>query len=194
MPAVTEKPTATARVAEAFFRDFAAGTQRQRSRLAAKAPLNVLREAALTHPDPFTRRDVLFFLDHYDNDASMVTFAAALHDPVDFVRNMALHSLACDACKSEELCVADVVPGLLEVLAGDPHPDLRAKAIPQLLRLSDRDPRARAAVQRAATADSDPAVRRAATDALAGRLVMPRKRYEREQRRHAKAGAGRRAR
>jgi hypothetical protein len=169
-----------------FFDRFQRGTARQRSKLVTRAPLPDIQLAATRHPDPFTRRWCLFFLDHYATDESMPVFAEALRDPVDFVRNMALHSLACEACKSEDLCVADVVPGLIEVLQTDPSPDLRMKAIPLLLKLSAADERARAAVERAARTDADQFVRQAATDALAGRITLPRKRYQRAQRRHAK--------
>jgi HEAT repeat protein len=172
-----------------FFNRFAGATVRQRARITSRAPLADIQAAALRHPDPFVRRWCLFYLDHYANDASMPVFAEALRDPVDFVRNLALHSLACEACKSEDLCVADVVPGLIDVLTHDPSPDLRIKAMPLLLRLSPSDPRARKAVEAAATTDRDLLVRRAAADALAGRLVAPRKRYQRQQRRHAKQHA-----
>jgi HEAT repeat protein len=168
-----------------FYASYASGTARQRAKAIARAPLAEIQTSALRHPDPFVRRWCLFFLDHYANDASMPVFARALQDPIDFVRNMALHSLACEACKEQELCTADVVPGLLEVLNNDPNPELRLKAIPLLLRLSSSDGRARAAVQASAVSDQDPIVRRAAADALAGRLVQPRKRYQRQQRRHA---------
>jgi hypothetical protein len=178
------------RAAEAFFHDFSKGTVRQRSRLVPKAPLAAIQATALAHPDPFARRGCLFFLDHYANDDSMDVFAAALHDPVDFVRNMALHSIACESCKSEELCVGDVVPDVIEVLETDPSPELRTKSIPQLLAFSAKDGRARAAVERAASDDPDPLVRRAAADGLAGRFVAPRKRYERSQRRHGRGRAG----
>ena len=168
---------------EDFYARWGTGTAKQRAKVVARAPLADLQVAAVEHPDPFVRRWCLFFLDHYANDESMAVFAEALHDPVDFVRNMALHSLACETCKSEDLCVADVVPGLVAVLTTDPSPELRIKAIPLLLRLPD--PRGRAAVESAARRDRDPIVRRAAADALVGRLVQPRKRYERQQRRHA---------
>jgi hypothetical protein len=100
------------------------------------------------------------------NDPSMVTFAQALRDPIDFVRNAALHSVACESCKVEGLCVADVVEALIEVVAGDPNPELRTKAIPMLMRLSDRDDRARVAIERAAAKDPDELIRRAADDTL----------------------------
>jgi hypothetical protein len=169
-----------------FLRRFFSGTVRQRSKLAAKAPLAVIQAAALADPDPFARRGYLFFLDHYANDASMEVFAAALNDPIDFVRNAALHSLACESCKVGPVCAADVLPSLTAVLTSDASPELRTKAIPLLLRLSARDARAWSVVDRAAREDPDDLVRQAAADALAGRFVAPRKRYERRQRRHAR--------
>ncbi|HVT65787.1 MAG TPA: hypothetical protein VHD81_11580 [Mycobacteriales bacterium] len=180
-----------ARVVEDFFARYARGTARQRVKIVGRAPLAELHAAALRHPDPFVRRWCLFFLDHYANDESMAVFAAALRDPIEFVRNAALHSLACEACKDEALCVADVVPGLLEVLRSDPSPELRLKAIPLLMRLASGDGLARQAVETSAEADPDPIVRSAAKDALAGRLVQTRKRYQRNQRVHAKTAATR---
>jgi hypothetical protein len=173
--------------ATAFLSRFFSGTAKQRSRLVPKAPLAAIQGAALGHDDPFVRRGCLFFLDHYANDQSMAVFARALHDPVDFVRNSALHSLTCESCKTADLCAADVVPGLIDVLEHDASVELRTKAIPLLLRLSGQDPRARPAVERAAQDDPDELIRRAACDGLAGRFVAARKRYERRQRRHARS-------
>jgi hypothetical protein len=177
--------------AASFLREFYSGTARQRSRLAVKAPLSAVQAAAVRHPDPFVRRACLFFLDHFANDDSIEVFEAALADPIDFVRNAALHSLACESCKAEPLCAADVVPGLITVLESDRSPELRTKTIPVLLRLSGRDHRAWAAVERAAHRDPDGLVRQAAADGLAGRFVAPRKRYQRRQRRHARYAARR---
>jgi len=172
------------RSAGSFLKEFFSATPHQKSRLARKKPLADLHTAALAHPDPFTRRDCLGFLDHYANEASTAVFAAALHDPVDFVRNAALHSIACETCRTEELRVADVVPDIVGVLEADPSPELRTKAIPTLLRLAGRDHRAWEAIQRAAGNDPDGIVRWAAADALRGNFIAPRKRYERRQRRH----------
>lgn len=174
------------RTAEGFFKGFLRATSRQRARLSARAPLEEIHYTALHHPDAFVRRGVLGYLDHYANDKSMAVFAQALGDPVDFVRNIALHSLACEACKTDELCPTDVVPGLLDVMRNDPSPELRMKAIPLLLRLAPSDVGVRAAVEQCARADADDIVRTVANDALAGRHIMPRKRYQREQRRHAR--------
>jgi HEAT repeat protein len=174
------------RSAGQYLKQFFSATPRQKSRMVKKAPLADLQAAALHDPDPFGRRECLFFLDHHANEASTAVFAEALHDPVDFVRNAALHSIACESCRTEELCVADVVPGIVAVLDGDPKPELRMKAIPTLLRLGGRDRRAWEAIRKAADHDPDEIVRQAAADALCGYFVAPRKRYERRQRRHAR--------
>lgn len=171
--------------ATAFLRRFSSGTARQRSRLVLRAPVAAIQSAAVGHQDPFVRRHCLFFLDHYANDQSMAVFAEALHDPVDFVRNVALHSLACESCKTGDLCAADVVPGLIDVLEHDRSVEMRTKVIPLLLRLAGQDSRAKPAVERSALDDPDALIRQAAADGLTGRFVAPRKRYERRQRRHA---------
>jgi hypothetical protein len=174
------------RSASSYLKRFFSATPKQKSRLLKKAPLADLQAASLHHPDPFARRECLFFLDHFANESSTAVFAAALHDPVDLVRHAALHSIACESCRTGELCVADVVPGIVSVLENDPSPELRTKAIPTLLRLGDRDRRAWEAIGRAAEYDPDGIVRRAASDALCGYFVAPRKRYERRQRRHGR--------
>src|ERR1700722_5618765 len=177
------------RSAEPYLNRFFSATPKQKSRLVKKAPLAALQATALPPPDPFARRKSLFFLDHYANEVSTGVFAEALHDPVDFVRNAALHSIACESCRATTLCVADVVPGIVRVLDRDPSPDLRTKAIPTLLRLASRDSRAWDAIGRAAEHDPDGIVRGAAADALCGRFVAPRQRYERRQRRHDRPAA-----
>jgi hypothetical protein len=178
--------------ATVFLRQFFGATAKQRSRLLTKAPLATIQRAALGHPDPFSRRGFLAFLDHYANDQSMGVFSAALRDPIDFVRNIALHSLACESCKTDELCVAEVVPSLIDVLERDTNPELRTKSIRMLLHLAGRDTRAWTALKQVAMNDPDELIREAASDGLAGRFVAPRKRYQRRQRRHARFAARRR--
>jgi hypothetical protein len=162
-----------------FLRRFVATPAKRRSSVAADAPIARIQVAALDHPDPFVRRGCLGFLDHYANEASASVFALALRDPVELVRHAALHSLSCETCRTEELCVADVVPYLVEVLFADPSPELRHKAIPVLLRLADRDPGARQAVERTADNDTDDLVREVARRALAGEHVRSRRAYQR---------------
>jgi HEAT repeat protein len=165
--------------AEQYLRRFAATSPRRRPRVAAQAPVERIQQAALRHPDPFVRRSCLEFLDHHANEASAAVFARALHDPVEPVRHTALHSIACETCRVDDLCAAEVVPHVAEVLAADPSPELRHKSIPVLLRLAARDPRARAAVERAAEDDDDPLVRAVARLALDGHHVRRRKAYQR---------------
>ena len=108
---------------------------------------------------------------------------------MDTVRFVALHSIACESCKTTELCVTDVVPAIVRVLARDQSPNLRIRAIPTLLRLAGRDRRAWEAIERATQDDPDVIVRRAAAEALHGPFFMPPKRYERHQRRHDRVAA-----
>jgi hypothetical protein len=152
-----------------FLRRLRALPNKQRHTLIPELPLAQMRTAAVRHPDPWVRRATMFFLDHYANDASTSTFLAALDDPFTPVREMALHGLACEQCRVAELCVDDVVPVLCRVVTSDPSPDVRHKAIPILLRLSNRDARARAAIESAASSDPDPFVQQAAVAALEGR-------------------------
>lgn len=175
------------RVADSYLKRFFSATAKQKSTLARKAPLTELQSVALHYPDAFVRRACLFFLDHYANESSTGVFVEALRDPVDFVRNAALHSIACETCRKEELCVPEVVSAVAGVLEGDLSAELRTKAIPTLLHLAGRDTLAWEAIGRAASSDPDDIVRLAAADALSGLFVAPRKRYERRQRRHARS-------
>jgi hypothetical protein len=50
----------------------------------------------------------------------MHVFAEALTDDQPWVRDIALHSIACEPCKEGELCVRDTVPHVIRVLAQDP--------------------------------------------------------------------------
>ena len=162
-----------------FLAGFAQIPARKRSRAAERAPLPRLQLAAREHPDPFVRRACLDFLDHHANEASAVVFAAALSDPVEPVRNMALHAIACERCRSAELCFTEVVPALIRVIETDPSPEMRHTAIPKLLEFVDRDPRAHATVEDVAVHDRDDLVRDVARRALAGEHIRDRKSYER---------------
>lgn len=148
-----------------------------------------LQLGALRHPDPQIRRYCLVVLDHYANDASMQTFVSALEDDTDAVREIALHSLACEPCKRDALCPTDVVPALARVLASDPKPDLRIKALTALLRVHGDAEQLKDLLRRTAESNSDPVTRRCAEDALRGQFVPPKKRYERSQRRQPSLGS-----
>jgi hypothetical protein len=136
-----------------------------------RAPIGAVQAAALRHPDARVRRNCLGVLDHEANDASVDVFRAALADPVPRVRLLALHGLACERCRTDELCVADVVPTLVATLDDDVSAKVRHAAVPILLRLAGRDERALAALRSAAADDPDELVREAATAAVAGRFT-----------------------
>jgi hypothetical protein len=155
--------------AVAFLRRWNARPNKQAPLLAPEIPIAAMRAAAIGHPDPWCRRSCLSFLDHYDN-AAAPTFLAALCDPVTLVREMALHGLACEQCRVDALCLADVMPVLRRVVRSDPSPDVRHQAVPILLRLSNRDPRARETIEEVARSDDDPLVRQVAVAALEGRV------------------------
>ena len=152
--------------------------------------LRAVQIGALHHPDPHIRRSCLWALDHFANDESMHVFASALRDEAHFVRDIALHSIACESCKVGDVAAADIVLPLIAVLEDDPKPDLRIKALTALIRLRGCDERVAAALSRAARTNGDQQVRRCAADALQGRFVPPKKRYDRSQRRHAAMGHG----
>jgi HEAT repeat protein len=167
-------------VAGNFLRRFHSTSPRRRSRIAAQAPIGAIQTAALDHPNPWMRRGCLGFLDHYANEQSLKVFVAALRDPVEPVRHIALHSIACETCRSEELCLAEVIPELVETLRFDPSPEVRHKTVPMLMRLASRDCRAGEAVALAAVQDDDVLVRQVAGWALHGGHVRSRKAVERE--------------
>jgi hypothetical protein len=146
-------------VASDFVHRWAALPKERRARLGKQIPVAAVQVAALSHPNMGMRRFCLFLLDHYASDVSSDTFRRALHDPVASVRENALHGLACETCRHEDICVPDVVTGLVEILAFDCNPEVRYKSIAALARFVDRDARAGEAIARSARHDPDPAIR-----------------------------------
>src|SRR5215831_2510595 len=149
-------------VANDFVHGWVASPKQRRARLGRKLPVAAVQIAALSHHDLAMRRFCLFLLDHYASDMSSDIFRRALHDPVASVRESALHGLACERCRHEDICVTEVVTDVSEILASDPNPEVRHKALAALARFIDRDRRAGEAIARAALHDADAAVRRAA--------------------------------
>ena len=146
-------------VASDFVHRWAALTKKGRARVVKQIPVAAIQVAALSHPDLGMRRFCLFLLDHYANDVSSDTFRRALHDPVASVRESALHGLACETCRHEDVCVPDVVTDLVEILASDRNPEVRHKSVAALARFIGRDARAGQAIACAARQDPDPAIR-----------------------------------
>ena len=149
-------------LADDFFHRWLACTKERRARLGKQIPLAAVQAAALSHPDLAMRRFCLFLLDHYASDVSSDVFRRALRDPVASVRESALHGLACERCRLEDICVPDVVTDLIDILSSDANPEVRHKTIAALARFIGRDGRASDAIARAAHHDPDSAIRRAA--------------------------------
>ncbi len=146
-------------IASDFVHRWAALPKERRARLGKQIPLAAVQVAALSHPDLAVRRFCLFLLDHYASDASSDTFRRALRDPVASVRKAALHGLACEACRYEDICVPDVVTDLVEILTADPNAEVRHKSVAALARFIGRDARSCEAIACAARRDPDPAIR-----------------------------------
>src|SRR5215475_5371631 len=144
-------------VANDFVRRWGTLSQQRRARHGGEIPVAALQVAALSDPDLATRRSCLFLLDHYASDASWNVFRLALRDPVASVREVALHGLSCERCRTEDFCVADVVTDLIDIMTSDPNAEVRHKAVAALARFLGRDGRAGEAIARAASNDSDPA-------------------------------------
>ncbi len=138
-----------------------------------------MQAMAIDDPDPWLRRRCLGLLDHHANDASTEVFRRALHDPVPPVREVALHGLACERCRSDDLCVPDVVQELVSVLEHDSSGEVRYKALAALVRFIGRDAGALTAIRTAAVADSDGLVREAAGHVVDGRHLPSRERLRR---------------
>ena len=146
-------------VAHDFVHRWLALPKERRASLGNQVPVAALQIAALNHPDLAMRRFCLYLLDHYASDASTDTFRRALGDPVPSVREGALHGLACERCRHEEICLPEVVTDLLEILGSDPNAEVRHKTVAALARFMGRDSRARDALAWAAHHDPDPAIR-----------------------------------
>lgn len=154
-------------------------------------PVAAVQAAALHHPHVEVRRFCLFLLDHYASDQSSETFRRALRDPVASVREGALHGLACETCRHDDISVVDVVSDLARLLITDANAEARHKAVAALARFLDRDSRARDIIAHVAHHDRDAAVRAVAQSVVAsGQPHIPRrKRALRETRRAARGVA-----
>jgi HEAT repeat protein len=124
-------------------------------------------EGLRAHPNPQVRRGCADWMDHHGDDHCVDALChAARHDPVAYVRRVAVHSLSCQRCKSTPLVCVDIVARLIPSALDDPSPKVRreaayglsaqppdVRAVPVLKRLLD-DPA------------SDPDLRRIAHSAL----------------------------
>ena len=158
-----------------FVRRWDAVDKRGRDRLrSAGIPVAEMQRAALRHEDPWLRRRCLALLDHHAADESTAVFLAALDDPVAPVREVALHGLACERCRTDDVCVADVVPRVIQALERDADAEVRYKTLAILRDFALRHPAALDAVRNAADDDNDPLLREGARLALEFGLLPSR--------------------
>jgi hypothetical protein len=175
-------------VAHDFVHIWLALPKERRARLGNQIPVAALQIAALSHPDLAMRRCCLCLLDHYASEASTDTLRRALRDPISSVRKGALHGLACERCRHDDICVTEVVTDLIEILGSDPNAEVRHKTVAALAQFIDRDGRARDAMTWAAHHDPDPAIRYVAgTAAASGQPHIRRRKAALRDVRRAKA-------
>src|SRR3954453_19774741 len=88
----------------------------------------------LGHPNPAVRASCAQILDRLLDDDAIPDLVAALDDPDAMVVKRALHSLACDACKTGACRPGDdlFVPKAIELARRDPRPVVRAAAFDAL--------------------------------------------------------------
>jgi HEAT repeat protein len=106
-------------------------------------------------------------LDQLLDDDALPDLVAALDDEDAEVVGRALHSLACDACTKGECRPSDDLwVGRAIELAGDPDPDVRARAIDALGKAIERNAAVGDAMARIAETERHPGLR-----SIARRLV-----------------------
>jgi hypothetical protein len=123
-------------------------------------------EAGLGHENP----DVWFFctlaLDKLAGTDSFPMMLPLLDDPDARVRSRALHALACDHCKADDVCLLDkttILPIALRLLRDDSDAHVRALAVEVAAKWVHTDRTAEEALLLASNRDSSPAVRKKAS-------------------------------
>ncbi len=122
-------------------------------------------EAGLGHENADVRLYCTLLLDRLAGTDSFVMMVPLLDDPDARVRSRALHSLACDRCKRDDVEVLDkgtILPLALRVLRDDPDAHVRAMAVEVVGTWVHTDPTAADALALASTSDPSPAVRKKA--------------------------------
>jgi hypothetical protein len=125
----------------------------------------VFLEAGLGHDNSDVRLFCTLALDKLAGTDSLPMMLPLVDDPDARVRARALHSLACDRCKADDVCLLDlttILPLAMRVLADDPDAHVRAMAVEVVGRWVHTDVTAADAVSRATNRDPSPAVRKKA--------------------------------
>ena len=145
-----------------------------------------LVEEALFSDDPEIRFRCTLLIDRLAGNDSFEVLLLLLDDPDARVRGHAMHALACDRCKADDVCVLpreDLIDAAAGLVADDPDEHVRAVSLEVLGRWSHEDARAAATLEEAAQRDPSPAVRKKAKWYLPGGAHYERLALERERRR-----------
>ena len=141
------------------------------------APARPAVEEGLLSDDPVTRAECTVLIDRLAGSESFELVLLLLDDPDARVRGHAIHALACDRCKGEDVCAlprADLIPAAVRLLAEDPDDHVRAVALEVLARWMHEDPVAQEALARASADDPSSAVRKKARWYLPGGKLYER--------------------
>jgi hypothetical protein len=134
-------------------------------------------EEGLLSDDAETRVQCTRLIDRLAGPESFELMLLLLDDPDHRVRQHAIHALACDRCKADDVCALprdELADAAARLVAGDPSPAVRAIALEVLARWVHEDDRARDAITAAAANDASPTVRKKATWYLPGGAVFER--------------------
>lgn len=118
----------------------------------------------LRHANAAVRQACCAFLDHFLAPEALPDLMTMLDDPAPGVRQMTLHTLACERCK-EGACrpeEAAVLPMALRLLREDADAHVRAMAIEVIGQYVHTNPQAAQALITAGASDTSPAVRKKA--------------------------------
>jgi len=134
-------------------------------------------EEGLLSDDADIREQCTLLIDRLAGPESFELMVLLLDDPDPRVRHHAIHALACDRCKADDVCALpreDLIMAATRLLAGDPSPGVRAIALEVASRWVHEDERARVAIEHAAEQDPSRAVRKKAAWYLPGGAIFER--------------------
>jgi hypothetical protein len=142
-------------------------------------------EEGLFADDAELRVQCTLLIDHLAGNDSFELMLLLLDDPDPRVRQHAMHALACDRCKADDVCALparEIIDAAAGVLQRDPQPHVRAIALEALARWMHSDDGARRALASAASDDPSPYIRKKASWYLPGGKTYERTRSRVESR------------
>ncbi|HET6873506.1 MAG TPA: HEAT repeat domain-containing protein [Acidimicrobiales bacterium] len=135
------------------------------------SPARPAVEEGLLADDADLRLACTILIDRLAGPDSFELMLLLLEDADGRVRAHAMHALACDRCKSDDVCALprdDLIPIAARLLADDPQDPVRSIALEVLARWVHHDAAAYAAIEKASVTDPSPAVRKKAKWFLPG--------------------------